>query len=240
MRYLIGSGYHHHAHAGTDYFFPLWWENTRRANPYRTIVLSSGGSTRNPPVPLMAPAPQWIALDGDLGHVHDLIYGRKHFSWCSWSISIVTLALLAYFDECDFIFKEQDCLAFGPWVKQIYAESGSKQVMFGRARCMPAVQSLFLVKHAFIPEFVRLYLGTGDERSADNIGEHKFARLESENPSTFGRYSFGYDRDRPFNVKDHVWYAQKFTPAELNLLAEAKLITVPPQPDHVTVYSSNP
>lgn len=239
MRYLIGSGYHHHYHAGTDYFYPLWAENTSRANPERTIVLSSGGSAR-PYSPMYFPHPTWIECTGDLGHVHDLIYGRKHFSWCSWSISIVTLALIAYFDECDFIFKEQDCLAFGPWVEQIYAESGPNQVMFGSARCMPAVQSLFLVKHAFIPEFVRLYLGTGDERSADNIGEHKFARLQRENPRTFGRYSFGYDRDRPFNVKDHVWYAQKFTPAELNLVADAGLITIQRQPEHVQVYSSNP
>lgn len=175
-------------------------------------------------------------MKGDIGHAYDLICGRKPYAWCGWSVSIMSLAMIAYFNETDFIWKEQDCLAFGDWTKQIYDEVGDKDVMFGSWR-PGAANSLFWVRHSFIPEFVRLYLGTGDERLDCNLGEKKFERLEAEHPSRFGRYTFGYDRDRPFCMKQPVFYAQKFSPQELVDLRAAGLIDFEGDPPDNTVFS---
>jgi hypothetical protein len=219
MKYLIGTGYHNKPGQTWDQFFPTWYENTmKHASPQRVVVLASGGCT----VP-GAPG-QWIHMDGDLGHTHDLSNGRKPFHWCGWSISFVTLALLAYFDECDFIFKEQDVLAFGPWVEKMYAEIGDKGMIFGSAEVAPAVQSLVLCKHWFIPEFVRLYMGSGSEQLKENEGEVKFFRLEQENPECFARYSFGVDRDRPIPYDAEVFYAQHLNGEELAELRKRGLI----------------
>lgn len=210
MKYLIGTGYHCRPGQTWHEFFPVWYHNTLKfAAPERVIVLASGGSR-------IEGAPgQWIEMAGDLGHTHDLSNGRKPYHWCGWSISFVSLALLAYFNECDFIFKEQDVLAFGPWVERMYSEIGNKGMVFGRAVIAPAVQSLVLCKHDFIPEFVRLYMGTGSEREKRNEGELKFERLERAHPDLFGRYSFGVDRDRPLPYDADVWYAQHLNGDEI-------------------------
>jgi hypothetical protein len=163
-------------------------------------------------------------LPGDLGHVHDLNNHRKPYHFCGWSISFVTLALIAYANETDFIYREQDVLAFGPWVERMYAEIGDAGMIFGKAKCMPAVQSLVLCKHEFIPEFVRLFMGTGSEQIKSNEGEIKFMRLEQENPGKFARYSFGCDRDRPLPLKDDCFYAQHLTGDELRQIVKAGLL----------------
>ena len=225
-KYVIGTGYVVPIEkrmgpypGGPEAFFSVWWANTLRyTRPHRIFVLACKGNR------IEWACGDWIHLDGDLGHVHDLEQGLKPYSWTGWSMTICTLALLAYANECDFIWKEQDTLAFGPWVEQMYAEIGSAGIIFGRARCMPAVQSLFLIKHAYIPEFVRLFLGTGDERRVENEGEQKFHRLSLEHPRQFTRYSFGYDRDRPFNMDDPVFYVQHLTPQEMEQLKAKGLI----------------
>lgn len=219
MKYLIFSGFHNRPGQTWDLFYPIWYNNTLKySNPERIIVLASG-NCRVPDA-----RGQWITLAGDLGHTHDLSNGRKPYHWCGWSITLVTGLLLAYANECDAIFKEQDVLAFGPWVDRMYSEIGDKGMIFGKANVAPAVQSLVLCKHWFIPEFVRLYMGTGSEQLKENEGELKFARLEQENPNLFGRYSFGYDRDRPINYEDEVFYAQHLNPQELQEMKQRNLI----------------
>jgi hypothetical protein len=194
-------------------FYQLWWENTMKyAKPERVLVLAGGGhSAPNAPG-------QWIPLSGDLGHVHDLESGRKPYHWTGWSMTIMSLLLLAYYDECDAIWKEQDVLAFGPWVETMYEEIGDKGLIYGQAKCMPAVQSIFLCKHWFIPRFVRMFLGTGSEQYVENEGERKFQSLGETYPQVFTRYSFGVDRDRPLPFDSKVWYAQHLNAEELNEL----------------------
>jgi hypothetical protein len=226
-KFLIGSGYY--PFRGSEWFYDLWHRNT----PYPTIVLGSGGQ----PSPSTCAGVQWIRLNGDLGHYHDLRDGLKSWKFCDWSISIATLALLAYQSECDFIYKEQDCLAFGPWVEQLYNDAGNYGVIVGKSNYAVASQSLFMVKHWYIPEFVHLWLGTGPDKHMN--GEHKFARLEAEHSEYWGRYKFGVDRDRPFDVKAPVWYAQKFTPAELREMAAAGLVSIDGMPE-VQVFSGRP
>lgn len=229
-KYLIGTGYHRNAGLASgektgglapEHFFDLWLANTERHSAAFTAVMASGDGPRPNKIPLRV---KWMDFVSDLGHVHDLNNHRKPYHWCGWSISFVTLALIAYFDESDFIFKESDVLAFGPWVDRMYDEIGNAGMIFGKAKCMPAVQSLVLCKHEFIPEFVRLFMGTGSEQIKSNEGELKFARLEQQNPGKFARYSFGVDRDRPLPYDDEVWYAQHWTSNELAELCCRNLI----------------
>ncbi len=228
---MIGSGYH--PHKSSEWFYPLWLANTlRHSKPKQIVVLADSGA----PNPVWRAEVEWVSMLGDLGHVYDLLAGRKDHDWCGWSMTICITALLAYFNECDFVHKEQDVLAFGPWVDQIISEAGDKNVMFGSAESYPAVQSIFWVRHAFIPEFVRIYLGTGQERTEDQFGELKFKRLEERYPHDFGRFSFGYDRERPIRY-DPVFYAQKLTPEELLELRSKRLIEFDGDPPAVPAFT---
>jgi hypothetical protein len=222
-KYLIGSGFHPHQHA--QWFYPIWLGNTLRyAKPRQVVVLADSAAN----CPEWHQAVQWVSMQGDLGHVYDLITGRKDFDWCGWSMTVCITALMAYFNECDYIHKEQDALAFGPWVEKIYEEAGeNKNVMVGSAANIPVVQSIFWVRHHFIPEFVRIYLGTGNERTEDQFGELKFKRLEEKYSNDFGRYSFGFDRERPLRLTDPVFYAQQITPSELEEMERAGLLNIP-------------
>lgn len=169
-----------------------------------------------------------LQLEGNLGHVGDLLNGTKKHELCGWSGAVLALAMIAYCNETDLIYKEQDCLAFGPWVDQMYADLGDKGMVFGRkminAPYMPCAQSLFLIRHRFIPEFVKRYIELGPENSQDNLPEHKFAKLEAAHPQHYARLSFGYDRERPINFDDKVFYAQKLSRNELEELKRRNLI----------------
>ena len=223
-KFTVGSGFYCKPDQTFDKFFPIWWDNLHRyAEPKEVIILAAGTGPR--PVNKRG---KWIELPGDLGHVHDLNGSnpnvRKPYHWCGWSISFVTLALLAYANESDFLYVEQDVLAFGPYVDRMYQEIGGAGMIFGRAKCMPAVQSLVLCKFEFIPEFVRLFMGTGSEQLKKNEGELKFLKLEQDNPGKFARYSFGFDRDRPFNLKEPIFYLQHIMPDEMRQLVKAGLL----------------
>jgi hypothetical protein len=167
-------------------------------------------------------------LSGNLGHGGALLSGEKKHLLCGWSAAVLSLAMMAYCNDSDFIYKEQDCLAFGPWVEQMYADMGDKNMVFGRAMksspYMPCAQSLFLIRHKFIPEFVKNYIALGTDAQIDNLPEHKFVKLESSSPNDYARLSFGYDRERPINYNDRVFYAQKLTLHEMHELSSRKLI----------------
>jgi len=158
---------------------------------------------------------QVIDFDGNLGHVHHLINDIKPHVFGGWSASIIALAMLAYNAELDFVYREQDVLAFGPYIDTMYSEIGHAGMIFGNYTGMPCAQSLFLVKHAAIPDFVKDYLSMGGDRDIQNLPEHKFANLERMDDRKYKRFSFGYDRSRPINFDDPVWYAQRFTPDEI-------------------------
>lgn len=218
-RYLIGTGFFNPPGGNKDQFFPIWYSNTiKYCKPERIIVLANGESK------IVGAPGQWIELAGNLGHTHDLTNHIKPHHWCGWSWAFVTLAALAYFDECDFVFKEQDALAFGPWVEQMYAEIGERGMIFGRNKVWACSQSIVLCKHSFIPEFIRLYMSTGSEQDKANECELKFARLEHDNPKWFGRYCFGVDRNRPIPMDEPVFYAQQIDDNELQELKNRKLI----------------
>lgn len=236
-QYVIGTGYYTRCGVRGDalaWFYQLWLENTvKYAEPLAIYVLAGGDGK----LPKDAFGEKldcvviWTDILGDLGHCGQVLSGEKPYYFCGASATILTLAMLAYLNESDFIFKEQDVLAFGDYVATMYRELGDRGCIFGSQRGQLCANSLFLVRHAAIPEFVRLYLGTPRENAPNQMGEIKYARLERERPDFFCRYSFGVDRERPFDVKAAVWYAQKFTTAELLTLRSAGLVDFESLPD---------
>jgi hypothetical protein len=244
--YLLGTGYFDGGTPGLNWFAKLWLDNTilyADPLPQRIVVLSVGDS--HPPYPREA-AEGLVKIDtldfeGNLGHVHQLL-GRaappKKNAYCGAIGAFMTLSLIAYSAELDFVYKEQDCLAFGPWLNRLYhcAEGGS--MAFGRGQELGSAQSLFLVRHWFIPAFVRFLLEAGSERELANLPEFKFNRLIAEMPDQVKWLDFGYDRDRPFNHRDTVWYAQKLTPEELRLLARERLVDVSGMPTGTPVFTN--
>lgn len=177
---------------------------------------------------IIYPFNNWARLSGNLGHVGDLLHGKKHHQFCGWSASVLALAMIAYAGELDFVYLEEDALAFGPWVTQMYSELGDGQFAFGKKMQSPpwmaCSQSLFIVRHAFIPTFVKCYLMLGTDGNAENLPETKFQAIEERFPNECRRLSFTVDRERPLPYDAPVWSAQKFTPDELEELKNRKLI----------------
>lgn len=216
MKYTIGSGYYD-SHRELPGFPSVWLSCLSKANPKPSSVIVLGvGGANNP----YGDRVQFVSLDGNLGYIGSLLSGLKQNSFCGWSAGMLALAMIAYNNETDFIYVEQDCLVFGDWVNALYDALGSKLgVVFGSNNLMECAQSLFLVRHSFIPQFVADYICQGPERCESNIPEAKFARLERLKPSDWGRFAFGYDRTRPFNKNDSAFYIQQVTQDDINNLA---------------------
>lgn len=229
MNYLLGSGYYHSPHV-PDSFRRIWYDSIGKycdPRPTKRFVIAVGNSfpTWDEQNPTSA---ETLHLYGNLGHVGALLSGEKKHSFCGWSGAFCALALIAYNAELDFLFLEQDCLAFGPWVKRTYEDMDDGDMVFGRkmvsAPYMPCAQSLVLVRHSFIPEMVSAYLAMGTDNDINNLPETKFLRLEEKFGNRIRRLSFGCDRERPIPLDDEVFYAQKLHAEELAELEEEGLI----------------
>lgn len=225
MKFLIGSSFFERGAGGVEFrreFARIWALQMAKTRPLpaRVVIVNEGGSG---PGFVAGQERGWfdqISLTGNLGHIGAHLNGSMNFEFTGWSASMLACAMLAYTDESDFIYVEEDCLCFGDWVNRIYADLGAGKMIFGRkhqsAPWMPCSQSLFLVKHDFIPTFVASYLAMGRDGVIGNLGEDKFVKLEEK----FGgdivkRFTFGYDRERPINWEDPVFYAQQWRPEEL-------------------------
>lgn len=216
MKYTIGSGYYD-SHRELPGFPSVWLSCLSKANPKPSSVIVLGvGGAKNP----YGDRVQFVSLDGNLGYIGSLLSGEKPYSFCGWSAGMLALAMIAYNNETDFVYVEQDCLVFGDWVNALYdALGGSLGIVFGSNNLMECAQSLFLVRHSFIPKFVSDYIRQGAERDDKNIPETKFAKLEKMKPESWGRFKFGYDRLRPFNASDKAFYIQQVTQDELNTVS---------------------
>jgi hypothetical protein len=108
----------------------------------------------------------------------------------------------------------------------MYREIGERQVIFGKKMTSPpymsCAQSTFLVKRAFIPIFVGLFLSLPDD--IEMLTENKFTVLMEFNPHLFGEFSFGVDRERPMPFDAPVWYAQQITKDELEEIKSRNLL----------------
>ena len=126
--------------------------------------------------------------------------------------------MLAYIGESDLIYKEQDVVIHGPWVRQLYADCGGHQCIFGNCPVRGNASSLILIKHAFIPWFVQHYTGLGEENLETNTAEGKLWKMSVLNSAAFTKFSFGSDTARPVDYAAPVWYQQVLNYDELNLV----------------------
>lgn len=223
--YLIGSGYYHGVGKAleAESFYKIWLKNVQQTGVKEIVIIANGGCR----VPMLRSAPPGlsvVSLSGNLGHVGQLLSGEKSNEIGGWSGSIMALAMIAYNAEKDLVFVEQDCLMFGPCIPKMYEEIGEAGVIFGSNQFMECAQSLFLVRYRYILDFISHYLTTGAENDHFNLPEHKFSRLQKQYPSEWKRFSFGYDRDKPFNMDDPVFYCQQLTADELLMLKGKGLI----------------
>jgi len=225
MNYLLGTGYY--PHGGSVEARIRWSANVAKytnPRPQRIFTLAVGIGENG----YLNDGDDWLYFKNNLGHVGDLLNNSKPHKYCGWSASVLALAMIAYAGELDFVYLEGDALAFGPWVQQMYAELGDGQFAFGKKMQSPpwmaCSQSLFVVRHAFIPTFVSTYLGLGTDNDPENLPETKFARIEERFPAECRRLSFTVDRERPLPYDAPVWSAQKFTPDELAELKRRNLI----------------
>jgi len=226
MNYLLGTGFYPHEGAREARW--RWGDNLLRyakPGPKRTVTIAVGMKELALETGSFG---DWIRLDRNLGHVGDLLNGSKPHEFCGWSASVLALAMIAYAGELDFVYLEEDALAFGPWVERMYAELGDGQFAFGRKMqgppYMACSQSLFIVRHAFIPRFVATYLSLGKDGDPENLPETKFHRIEERFPVECRRLSFTVDRERPLPYDADVWSAQKFSPDELEELRKRGMI----------------
>lgn len=228
MRFLLGSSVFHDNKPERVEMTKLWLENMRRMDvqPERTVIIAEGDSFVF--VPPNNDKISVVRLSGDLGHIHQHLDNgpKSHHAYTGWSASVLSLAMLAYVNETDFVYKESDCLAFGPWVQRMYRDLGDNNWAFGpkmtSAPFMACQQSLFLVRHRAIPTFVRLFLQHGPENNRASIGENRFMRMAVEMKPSF--LSFGVDRMRPIPWGDEVYYFQQPNPEELTEAKRRNLI----------------
>ena len=238
MKYLLGSGFYGGNDRSTA-FVGHWSDSLLRNTnppPDRIVVISVGNTGAG--FSHLGhwvgrgfcawPAVEEIHLSGNLGHCEHLLNNLKPHRHTGWSGAVLALAMIAYNNETDFVFVEQDCVVHGPYIERMYSELGDGKMIFGNLTfpdgtlMQPCAQALFLIKHDFIPEFVRGYLSLGDERRPGQLTEHKFAQLEEMDRRNYRRFSFGYDRGRPAcgleKCNDEVCYFQQLTDSEIETL----------------------
>lgn len=216
---LIITGYHEGSPEARR-FAHIWHERVRKIAPESKIMcVAVGGAV--PPYPHR----EIIMLERNLGHVGDLLHGRKTQDYCGWSMAVLTGLLVAYQDERDAVWIEQDTLCFGPVIQQMEAEIRDFGFICGRSKIHPCAQSLFMVRHAWIPEFVRRYLSLGTDNDKNNLPESKFrTMMQQSSMGTF--FSFGCDRDRSPSIPydSPVFYCQRITAEEMAELNRRGLI----------------
>lgn len=230
-RILIGSGYFDDGTGWASWFCEnIWLDRVLKllVPEGRDLRIISVGDSKSP----MAHWGCVTNFDGNPRHVHALLgkqEPRAHHKLCGWSSTLVTLAMMAYTNMSDLLFIEADCLAFGPFIERMYAELGDGGMIFGGSSIMPCAQSLILIRHSFIPQFVVEYLTGADERRLSDLPETRFRKMQQRNPGMVRQFSFGCDRERPLPVDDEVWYAQKLTRDELLMLRERGLLDFDPE-----------
>jgi hypothetical protein len=214
MNYVVGSGYHYRSDWDRD-FYTIWRNNTEKYTHDYHII----STVRN------VPAVNHILCNHNVGHVGDLIKENRD-GLCGWSASICALAMIAYNCGRDFIYKEADCLWFGPVPERMYQDLGDKGMVFGAkmktAPWMACAQSTFLIKHWFILDFLRGYLFLPSDK--DMLPEDKFVKLEENAPDKYTRLSFGVDREKPIPYDDSIFYAQQITESEMSELRRRGII----------------
>jgi len=204
--YDIGTGY-----CGDKIeLFDAWWKNTNKytcqGNTHNLNVVHVI-ATENPLVCIPA-AIRWHSFDKNLGHVQNMPEEQKHGGW--W-YGFMLGALMAYHDGRDFIYKEQDCFAYGNWVDKMYSYDAN--VVVGKFdHAYQIEQSLVLIKWGRIPSFIAAYMSLeGAESDATYRPELKFFEIMCDcNDMVFMDMPFG--RNRPVEVTTEPFFVQQIGP----------------------------
>jgi len=223
-RYLLGTGYTARSKMpiSANSFLNIWLGCIRKhANPRPQEIVIVGDDSPRPYV-LNADNVLFLRCHGNLGHVRDKDEGRTKHYITGWAASMLTAAMIAYNSELDYIFQEQDCLGFGPYIEQLYADLGDGMMTIGRPPGaphfqLPSSQSLFIVRHAYIPFFVRDYLASGEDISVrGKYAEDRFYGLHTKDPTKVrvtGKWNM--DRARPIAWDSSVLAVQQWTLPEI-------------------------
>jgi len=240
MSYAIGTGYYCDVDNGrliqkkhdaepkpfAPEMFEAWWKNTAQYTEPSQIYVSAVSE---------GPDLQSIARTNDLIlnslewtqsrnwlHVHHM---NPKYMFGGWSMGYLHGMMRCYVDGHDFIYKEQDCLAFGPWVDAMFAclEATGAEMLLGQWDHKYGIeQSLTIIKWKFIPEFVSAWFSlTESDRKLKP--EKKFNMLKQRFGPRISWLPFGYGRNRPICFEDNAWYAQHFTSEEFDRIGEKAL-----------------
>lgn len=214
---LIGTGFYSSAadHARKLDFLHLWLANT----PSLPIVIVDN-SDLGLPSHLSHPSHsiRVLRITKNLGHMSSL--GASSHRLLGGSLAWIISALVAYSENCDYIYQEQDCLAFGDWLPEIRRGRAS----FGNHATMDCEQSLVYIERNFIPGFLAAYLAI-PESDAVCLSETKYKLLERQFPDDICRHSLQPGRGRPLPHDSRgPWTAQQFTEPELDALKRAGLV----------------
>jgi hypothetical protein len=203
--YVIGTGYYEIKGKSFSFFNEYWLPNTlEHFSPEKIIVVNSGAE-----LPSTHAMLEYINFPINPLHVTQL---KQNTRLAGWSASFVEGALYAYFCNCDFIYKEQDCLVFGDIDERIHKmqlETNS-MILTGEliGHSYRYEQSLIFLKYEYILDFISQYIGI-DEYENKIRPEKKFGIINKNNPELFSFFDFGYGGMRPFNPEDECFYIQK-------------------------------
>jgi len=167
-----------------------------------------------------------LKFNHNLGHVGDWI-GRPSPKLLGWSMSWIIPAMIAYSEQKDFLYIEQDCLCFGNWLETLAKEVRDRNLKaaFGTAPFSIAAceQSLFWVRCDFIPDFISQYIAI-PESDSEKLPEQKFQELLMRPDSWIATFNLKVCRSRPLPFDSTAWYAQKFSIEEMSELRARKLV----------------
>jgi len=193
----------------------IWIANTKAtSNPESIVVVTADQSFEGIGVNI-------VRAGVDLGHNHELPQDRV---LGGWSAGFLVGAMMAIHADADFIYKEQDCLAFGPWVNRLYEDLGDGDFVTGQFNRGGAAhgllaQSLVLIRRESIRVFVSRYTAIGTpERHLNTEQKMQIVAQYLRMKQT----TMGYDRTRPIDYKSLPFYAQQLTANELSELSSVE------------------
>ena len=228
-KYIIVSGYYAAENDVRKHnFLDIWCNNTfRYCQPDAAYIINSKGFISENDRNLLTGTYgcKIIDLTYNLGHVNDLINNNSHHL-CGWTMSTLIGALLAYSCNCDMIYKEQDCLAFGDWTGKMYERLLLRNVrmLVGRNDTMQIEQSLFIIRNDFLLDYITSMLSISQSDS-ELLPEFKFSLLKKiVFPGKIDFLDFGYGRNRPVDYDENVFYMQQIADNELKELGNRGLI----------------
>lgn len=153
----------------------------------------------------------------------DYVYSKRSHSQPHHNDSGASLmvgAQIAFCNEMDYVFIEQDCLVYGLDKAITWAQGKNFIYGYGEWGLHPgwAETSFLYIKYEFIPEFLKIcnesYYHSASQKPKTEVAWHNMFK----NVADF--WPFGYGRKKNINFNDEVFYIHKLTDAELEKLLE--------------------